>query len=242
MSGQLDETTQSLREMILAGTYRPEGKLRELTLADDLSVSRTVIRLALGELEKEGLVYRLPNRGFRVRSFTLTEVRHAILVRGELEGMAARLCAEHGISGPERQDFETAIAQMDELLRLGLSSLESRARWIDLNAAFHERIVQACGNRVVGETIAHLSRIPLVSARALVFDQSDVQKSLHRMQDAHQDHKTVFDAIVNPPRRKGGKLHARACDEKRGKQALEFRCHAPCRPRAGPAGPVPGQG
>ena len=197
MSNQLDEVVQSLREIILAGTFTSEHKLREVALADDLDVSRTLVRLALGKLENEGLVYREPNRGFRVGSFTLDEVTDAIVVRGELEGMAARLAAERGLSVSEEKQATALVRHMDGVLEQGMTNLEARTQWIDLNAEFHDLIIAASGNRIVAQTIARLSRMPLVSSRALVFDQSDKQKSLGRIHAAHQDHKEVLDAILS---------------------------------------------
>jgi DNA-binding GntR family transcriptional regulator len=59
-------------------------------LARQLGVSRTPLCIALGELEKEGLLERLPTRGFKRREFPMEQVANAIDVRGVLEGMAAR--------------------------------------------------------------------------------------------------------------------------------------------------------
>ncbi len=197
MSNQLDEVVQSLRETILAGRFASGQKLRELALADELEVSRTLVRLALGNLESEGLVYREPNRGYRVGSFTLDEVTDAIIVRGELEGMAARLSAERGLSDGEVEQARALVQRMDEVLDQGMESIEARAHWIDLNAEFHGLIIDGSGNRIIAQTIAGLSRMPLVSSRALVFDQSDKQRSLGRIQAAHQDHKEVLYAILD---------------------------------------------
>ncbi len=85
-------------QICFAEMFVADGKLREQNLAEELCISRMVVRLALGEVEREGLVVREPNKGFRVRSFTIEEVTDAILVRGELEGMAARTCAEIGLA------------------------------------------------------------------------------------------------------------------------------------------------
>ena len=196
MSSQLESTTQSLREKILAGAYANDEKLRELALAEDLGVSRTVIRLALGEIEKEGLVYRQINRGFRVQSFTLDEVIDAIAIRGELEGMAARLCAERGLSQSQVVNMQRIVYEMDDLLGPGMKDVRTRAHWIELNGEFHEAIIQYSANLLISENIRWLSRIPLVSAKALVFDQSDHENCLHRVNTSHQDHKFVLNAIV----------------------------------------------
>jgi GntR family transcriptional regulator of vanillate catabolism len=98
MSSQIDYTTQELRRRILSGQVAPGERMVELELSAQLAVSRTPIRIALGELEKEGLLERLPTRGFRVRQFSVDEITNAVDVRGVLEGMAARQAAERGIT------------------------------------------------------------------------------------------------------------------------------------------------
>src|SRR3954470_20452153 len=94
---QLERATEALRDLVLRGTFRTEVKLPEARVAELLGVSRTPARLGMAALERDGLLVRLPRRGFRVRSFSLDEVVAAIEVRGELEAVAARLVAEKGM-------------------------------------------------------------------------------------------------------------------------------------------------
>ena len=70
--------------------------MSELPLVELLGVSRTPLRLALAELEHEGLLRGLPGGGYVVREFTQGDVRDAIELRGVLEGTAARFAAERG--------------------------------------------------------------------------------------------------------------------------------------------------
>ena len=78
MSSRIDYTTRELRRKILSGEVAPGNRMVELELSAQLAVSRTPIRIALGELEKEGLLERLPTRGFRVRQFTVDEIANEI--------------------------------------------------------------------------------------------------------------------------------------------------------------------
>ena len=96
MAAQIDKVISELRDMVLSGALQPGERVVELQFSARLGVSRTPLRIALTELEKEGLLERLPSRGFRVRAFTVDEIGDAVDVRGVLEGMAARLLAERG--------------------------------------------------------------------------------------------------------------------------------------------------
>src|ERR1700760_89834 len=81
---QLAHATEKLRDLVLHGTFPTDVKLPEARVAQLLDVSRPPARPAMAALERDGLLVRLPRRGFRVRSFSLDEVVEAIEVRGEL--------------------------------------------------------------------------------------------------------------------------------------------------------------
>src|ERR1700733_4559939 len=90
-----------LRELILSGEFEAGERMSELPLVERLGVSRTPVRLALAELEHEGLLARLPGGGYAVREFTLREIEEAVELRGVLEGTAARFAAERGATRRE---------------------------------------------------------------------------------------------------------------------------------------------
>lgn len=84
-----------LREGIVAGRLAPGARLVERELIQMLGVSRTVIREALRQLESEGLVAVVPNKGPVVREFTATEATDLYAIRGVLLGLAARLFVQN---------------------------------------------------------------------------------------------------------------------------------------------------
>src|SRR6201996_5221298 len=75
--------------------HRHEIRLDERRLSEDLGVSRTPIREAMTLLEQEGFVRTRPRRGIFVVRKTKREIIEMITVMAALEGMAARLAAEH---------------------------------------------------------------------------------------------------------------------------------------------------
>ena len=83
-----------LRDAIGGGYFEPGQRLVERDLCDQLGVSRTIVREVLRHLESEGLVANLPNKGPIVAHLDLAEAKQIYEIRGALEGMAARLCAE----------------------------------------------------------------------------------------------------------------------------------------------------
>src|SRR5215470_3366175 len=81
----------SLEEDIVLGRRHPRERLIEQDLCDRFNTHRGDVRLALFELEKKGVVQRIPNRGAIVRDLTPQEVMEIYAVREELEVMAVRI-------------------------------------------------------------------------------------------------------------------------------------------------------
>ncbi len=197
MATQIHHVTTELRRRILAGLHRPGERLVELQLAAELGVSRTPIRLAFEELEKEGVLERLPTRGFRVRSFSVEEVADAIDVRGTLEGMAARLAAQRGLSGELLAVLKACVAEGRAALAQAAANghrIEA-ASWVPMNARFHRTLLEAAGNRTLSTAMEVVSRSPLAGAASLSLQGVQTRLEYAFIQRAQQDHEDVVDAI-----------------------------------------------
>jgi DNA-binding GntR family transcriptional regulator len=79
---------ETIRRAIYAGKLQPRDGLRELHLARELKVSQATVREALVQLEQEGLVIRIPNKGTTVTNFSREEVCERLELRVVLEGIA----------------------------------------------------------------------------------------------------------------------------------------------------------
>lgn len=84
-----------LREAIISGRLAPGARLIERELIGMLEVSRTVVREALRQLQSEGLIAEDAKKGMVVRTLGVAEARDLYAIRGQLEGLAARLFVEH---------------------------------------------------------------------------------------------------------------------------------------------------
>ncbi len=198
MSSQIDYTINALRGKILEGELKPGERMVELELSAQLSVSRTPIRIALGELEKEGLLEHLPTRGFRVRQFTVQEIANAVDVRGALEGMAARLAAEQGLSPETSSELQACISEGRELLDKAQSDghLIDAARWVPMNARFHNALVLAARNTTLASALAHVSKTPMAGAGALSLNGMLPMLEYSFIQRAQSDHEDVLAALL----------------------------------------------
>lgn len=197
MSSQIEKVTRELRRLILAGELASGERIREVQFAAELGVSRTPLRLALGELESEGLLERLPTRGFRVREITLDEVSMAIDVRGNLEGMAARLLAETGASQELLAVLRQCVAQGRALIEaarqadLHVDTMD----WSAMNARLHHTLAAGSGNSALVAALAHVAKTPMAGPGALGVSGAPSSLELGFLERAQFDHEDILHAI-----------------------------------------------
>ena len=87
----LKTVVSSLEEDIVLGRLHPRERLIEEDLMRRFGVKRHVVRSGLADLERMGVVERVPNRGAMVRAYTADEIQKLYVLRNLLEGHAARL-------------------------------------------------------------------------------------------------------------------------------------------------------
>ena len=133
----VDLAYERIRALILDGDVLPGARLGQVELAEQLGVSRTPVREALGRLTGEGLVEFLPNRGFRAAGLVLDQVVRRLEVRLLLEPGMARLAAE-------RRAPEHLAALADAIDREAAAA--SRVAAHDASRAFHLVLAESTGN------------------------------------------------------------------------------------------------
>jgi GntR family transcriptional regulator of vanillate catabolism len=202
----IDRVVDDLRALVLSGRFAAESRLGEEAAAEALGVSRTPVRYALATLEQEGLLRRLPRRGYRVRSFSIDDVTDAIEVRAELEGMAVRLLGERGIAERVMLDLESLVHESGAITGKARLVHADRQGWADLNLQFHDRLVHATGNVGLITAYEQVKRIPLVSPRAMLFDTANVELSRTQLTRAQDDHERIMDALRTGRSQRAGEI------------------------------------
>jgi len=132
-----EEVFRTLRQAILTGEAPPGMKLIENKLAEELGTSRTPVREALHNLERENLIQSIPRVGYVVREITEAEVEEIIEIRVALETLAAKWAAQR-ITARE-------INGLERIVRLTEKQVQNDdTRGVaDLDTAFHEIICKA---------------------------------------------------------------------------------------------------
>ena len=97
-----------IREDILSGKYKDNEELKEVAIGEELGVSRTPVREAFRQLELEGLIHIIPNKGAYVTGITVKDVKDIYMMRSLLEGLCAKWATEN-ISKEQLEEMEENV-------------------------------------------------------------------------------------------------------------------------------------
>jgi GntR family transcriptional regulator of vanillate catabolism len=183
----------SLRELLLSGEFPPGTRMSELPLVERLGVSRTPLRLALANLQHEGLLENLEGGGYAVREFTMDEIHDAIELRGVLEGTAARFAAERGATADQLERMRRLSAEMDPLVHR--SDVDSFWEYVECNRAFHALLIEAAASPVLARELERIVALPFASPSALVQGQAELPESREILVIAQAHHRGLIEAI-----------------------------------------------
>lgn len=197
MSKPGQQVISRLRQMILSGDLHAGQRLAEIPTSEDLGVSRTPVRIAFRTLEQEGLLTKLPRRGYIVRQVTPEEITGAIEVRGVLEGLAARQAAEIGLSDHHREELIGLLKKGDELFMNGSIDEQDLEQYHDINKRFHQIIIEASHNLAIEEALSRNEHLPFASISALAFDKNNFTHEYRRFNFAHMQHHAAVDAMIH---------------------------------------------
>ncbi|NLJ88913.1 MAG: GntR family transcriptional regulator [Epulopiscium sp.] len=130
-----------IREDILNGKYKSGDSIKEVVVSKELGVSRTPVREALKQLELEGLVISIPNKGTVVAGITEQDIIDIYAIRSLIEGLAARWAA---IRISEEQ-----LKQLEEIIELTefYASKHNVEHLHELDTQFHEIIYEASNSK-----------------------------------------------------------------------------------------------
>ena len=180
-----DRAYAALKDVIVTlDIYDKPGDVRldERQLASDLGISRSPVREALAQLEREGFVRSVPRRGIYVVRKTRAEVIELITAWAALEGMAARLITQHArdeeIAGLRRMfaTFERGqvAAKLDE--------------YSEVNIEFHQAIIRMSGNGVLVSLAANLFTHMRMIRRKTIAEQDRADRSI-------REHMNMIEAL-----------------------------------------------
>lgn len=182
-----------IREDILAGNYKEKDELKEAAISKEMGVSRTPVREALRQLELEGLVTIIPNKGAYVNGITAQDIYDIYVIRSYLEGLCAKWACEH-ITKEQIEDLE-------EIIYLSEFHIQ-KEHWeqiFELDNRFHLYLYKACGSKILEHILSdyhhYVERV-----------RKNTLSSQERARTASSEHKAILNAVINKDEQKAEKL------------------------------------
>jgi DNA-binding GntR family transcriptional regulator len=195
-----DRVSELIKNAILSGRLEAGDRIVEMKLAADLGVGTTSVREALFELEAQGFLTRLTNKGTFVTQLSKEDVSDILTVRRELEGLAVQLL--------EQCATEENVGSLREIVgRMKAFAIESDLEaFYRADLEFHRTIWSLSGNRHLAKAL-DITVVPLFA----FFIMKNPSDSVAQLIASAEWHARVVEAIAN-------KDNARACME----SALKF--------------------
>lgn len=171
-----------LREDILNGKYSENTELKESAIGEELGVSRTPVREAFRQLELEGLIRIVPNKGAYVTGISASDVADIYEIRSLLEGLCARWAT--------KRMTKSMIEEMEETIILSEFHLskEHFEQLIELDNRFHMQLYEACGSKILIHLLKDFHQ----------YVQKQRQQTLSNIERSRQavaEHKSIMEAI-----------------------------------------------
>jgi DNA-binding GntR family transcriptional regulator len=172
-----------LRKSIVDNEMAPRERLVETKIAKDMGVSRTPVREALQDLEREGLIDKILRVGYVVRPISRQELEEICRIRGVLEGLAAGLAMENAYDRLVRELRKNILVSEEKIAKGDYKA------FVQLGAQFHEIIAKTSKSARLFE-LTQLLRRHMLRYRV---------QSVHQAEPALRGiagHKAILDAIV----------------------------------------------
>ena len=171
-----------IREDILSGKYDKDEELKEKTIGEELGVSRTPVREALRQLELEGLVTIIPNKGAYVVGISQKDIKDIYEIRSRLEGLCARWATEN-ITKEQLDELEENIFLSDFHASKG-----NAEQLVELDNRFHEILYIASGSRELRHVLSDFHHYAMRVRKITLSDKA-------RAVDSNNEHHQIVEAL-----------------------------------------------
>jgi DNA-binding GntR family transcriptional regulator len=175
---------QRLRNDILSGKYQENEELKEVAIGEEMGVSRTPVREAFRQLELEGLIQIIPNKGAYVTGITLKDVQDIYMMRSLLEGLCARLASEH-ITKEQLEEMEENVYLSEFHAAKGHYD-----QMAELDNRFHEILYEASHSKMLENQLKDYHQY------VLRVRQKTLSNNV-RSKASNEEHKQIMEAIKN---------------------------------------------
>lgn len=162
------------------GTLKPNERINENRICDDLGISRTPVREALMQLASEGYLEKSPRRGFIVKELSLERVKRLYAIIGSLEALAASLAVDR-LTESDMRKMEDTLVKIDKII-LDMDYSE----YYRLQTEFHSIFIEAADNEELTSLLASLKKNFM--RQTYITNKEQIDTLLKVVQETHSEH------------------------------------------------------
>lgn len=171
-----------IREDILNGKYKEHEELKEQAIAEEMGVSRTPVREAFRQLELQGLIQIIPNKGAYVTGITMKDVKDIYMMRSLLEGLCARWATEN-ITKEQMDEMEENTYLAEFHAQKG--HMEQMA---ELDNRFHDLLYEASNSKLLESILKDFHHYVMRVRRKTLSNEN-------RSVASNNEHRMIMEAI-----------------------------------------------
>ena len=212
------EIANTIRDRILKGEYGIGERIKENQIADELRVSRTPVREAIKQLEAEGLVETIPNRGSFCLGFTKQDIEDIYAVRTAVEILSVKWTVN------KITDEEIKSLQDEYELMEFYTKKRDGERIMELNKSFHEIIYNASRSRFLIQILKSYQEYVQQTRKVTVYcndnldtilsEHYDILQAVKERNENKAADKVLIHLLNSQMRAEIGMEKIRTCEEK----------------------------
>ena len=171
-----------IRDDILSGKYKDNEELKEVAIGEELGVSRTPVREAFRQLELEGLIHIIPNKGAYVTGINIKDVKDIYMIRSLLEGLCAKWATRH-ITPEQLEELEENVYLAEFHASKGHTE-----QIAELDNRFHEILYEAADSKMLERQLRDFHGYVLRVRKKTL-------SKYKRSTQSNKEHKLILEAI-----------------------------------------------
>ena len=198
-----------LQKDILSGALPDKSKLTEQAVCKRYNVSRTPVREALRQLEADGLIENIPNRGAYVTGLSKRDISDLFDLRALFEVQAV----EWAIKRMRSEEIDS-LAEVMEFMEF-YTLKEDAAKVLSFNSRFHSLIYEGTGNRKLQRSLEVYQTYLKYSAPHRSYTESDLKTIL-------EEHRAIYEAFESRNAAAGRKAMEYHMEQSKLRRMVDF--------------------
>ena len=198
-----------LQKDILSGALPDKSKLTEQAVCKRYNVSRTPVREALRQLEADGLIENIPNRGAYITGLSKRDISDLFDLRALFEVQAV----EWAIKRMGSEDIDS-LAEVMEFMEF-YTLKKDAAKVLSFNSRFHSLIYEGTGNRKLQRSLEVYQTYLKYSAPHRSYTESDLKTIL-------EEHRAIYEAFESRNAAAGRKAMEYHMEQSKLRRMVDF--------------------